>query len=228
MFDLENAINDWMSSLLTIDSMSAESRLEIEEHLRQSIDTLSKGGLTQEESFVIATRRMGAPNALADEFEKVQGTNGLQKRLTWMLFGYLAIQTMSTLIGSTLSASGVALIWIGSSGAIAAVGSCLLAILIWLGFLWSIQRQSSPFSRWFVPEQGSISTLLFLAGITLIGYGVSLASTVVFARRGTIDQLADFSLWTGLGRWLISGIVFVFIAAILVRANQSPKQVATT
>lgn len=70
-FDLENAVLRWRDLLLQSSSMRAEELEELELHLRDSVGLLQKRGLSEEEAWLIAQRRLGQREALKDEYAKV-------------------------------------------------------------------------------------------------------------------------------------------------------------
>jgi len=70
-FDLEDAIRNWRDSLLRSSRLKAEELEELELHLRDSVGALQKRGLSEEESWIIAQRRLGHRAALKQEFAKV-------------------------------------------------------------------------------------------------------------------------------------------------------------
>ncbi|WKB36064.1 permease prefix domain 1-containing protein [Terrilactibacillus sp. S3-3] len=54
--------------------------LELENHLRDEIEDLTKAGLTQDESFLIGVKRLGNVSAISEEYSKVN-TENLWKQL---------------------------------------------------------------------------------------------------------------------------------------------------
>lgn len=73
MFDLEKSVRTWTDGLRSRGAFRAEDIVELESHLREEIDGLVKAGLSGEESFLVAERRVGRPEALAAEYAKVHG-----------------------------------------------------------------------------------------------------------------------------------------------------------
>jgi hypothetical protein len=57
---------------------------------------LRQRGLSEEESFWLARRRLGSPQPLAEEFIKEDPTRGWRKRLFWVLLAQLMIQLCSS------------------------------------------------------------------------------------------------------------------------------------
>jgi hypothetical protein len=62
----------------------------MESHLRDAVDQLRTAGLTDEEAFLVATRRVGSAQALEAEFAKINGRSVWLDRLLWMLVGVQA------------------------------------------------------------------------------------------------------------------------------------------
>ncbi len=70
-FDLSLAIQQWREKLVQSPHFKAENVAELESHVRDSVVTLQSNGLSSEESFLIATRRVGSVENLEPEFGKV-------------------------------------------------------------------------------------------------------------------------------------------------------------
>lgn len=70
-FDLNEAIRNWHEHLNESSRLSAEELEELELHLRDSVKALQNRGLSQEEAWIIAERRLGRREALKKEFAKV-------------------------------------------------------------------------------------------------------------------------------------------------------------
>ena len=84
-FDLNVAIKSWRENLAQSPAFRSENLNELESHLRDSVAALQAKGLTAEEAFLIAARRIGPPKALEGEFGKVNGT------LMWLERGLLVL-----------------------------------------------------------------------------------------------------------------------------------------
>jgi len=86
-FDLNRQILAWREHLGQSPAFQPENLEELETHLRDSIATLQARGLSAEESYMIATRRVGADGALAAEYGKVNRQEVWLQRILWMLVG---------------------------------------------------------------------------------------------------------------------------------------------
>jgi len=96
-FDLNRAIRDWRWQLNQSPAYRSDNLEELESHLRDSVAALSRQGLSEEEAFLIANRRLGAARALEPEFAKVNGKEVWLNRLLWMLVGVQAWGLISSL-----------------------------------------------------------------------------------------------------------------------------------
>jgi hypothetical protein len=87
-FDLNRAIQSWRENLGQSPAFQHENLNELESHLRDSLATLQSRGLSVEEAFLIATRRIGQDSRLEMEFGKVNNRAIWLDRLFWILIGY--------------------------------------------------------------------------------------------------------------------------------------------
>ena len=86
-FDLNAAIQCWRQSMAASPAFRAENLDEIETHLRDSVRSLEAKGLSVEESYLIASRRLGQPAALDREFRKVNAPYVWRSRALWLWMG---------------------------------------------------------------------------------------------------------------------------------------------
>jgi hypothetical protein len=86
-FDLNTAIERWHDHLRQSPHFRPENLAELESHLRDSVASFRGSPLSEEEAFLVATRRLGGVPALEPEFAKVNGKEVWMIRLLWMLLG---------------------------------------------------------------------------------------------------------------------------------------------
>jgi hypothetical protein len=84
---LEEAIQQWRVRLAQSPALKKENVKELEAHLRDSMARLQSKGLSGEESFLIASRRLGEGERLEREFGKVNASELWLSRVWWMLVG---------------------------------------------------------------------------------------------------------------------------------------------
>ncbi len=70
-FDLNIALRQWLARLGQSPQVKVENLKELESHVRDSVVQLQCKGLSSEESFLVATHRVGNPEKLEPEFAKV-------------------------------------------------------------------------------------------------------------------------------------------------------------
>jgi hypothetical protein len=96
-FNLSGAIEGWRKQLAAQPGLTADNRRELEAHLQDSIATLRRSGLTEEESFLLACRRAGQPQQLAEEFVKADPAVVWRDRLFWLAIGIGVMRAWSGL-----------------------------------------------------------------------------------------------------------------------------------
>lgn len=106
MFNLKDNIENWRNRLEQKEVFQKADLDELESHLVEEMEGLADSALTQEERFLIATRRLGDTEAIANEFAKVNRKAIVLHRLLWMAGGVLAfniLNIISSAIGSLAS-----------------------------------------------------------------------------------------------------------------------------
>lgn len=91
MFDLNRAVKDWRKALKAQPEIIDSDMDELEDHLREEFDTLKSHGLSDEEAFMVASRRLGPPEDLSGEFAIADPERRRHFRLSWMITGALAL-----------------------------------------------------------------------------------------------------------------------------------------
>jgi len=91
MFNLNQAIGSWRASLGARPGIQELDLVELEDHLREQVSELCGVGLSEEEAFLVATRRLGFADDLSGEFEIADPARRRNFRLTWMIAGILAM-----------------------------------------------------------------------------------------------------------------------------------------
>ncbi len=88
---VDKRIQEWRWSLQQRDVFKPEDLDELESHLKDEIGLLQKAGLTEEESFWVAARRVGEGKELVEEYRKINPGMIWKQRIFWMLGGYFLI-----------------------------------------------------------------------------------------------------------------------------------------
>lgn len=88
-FDIAKNVNRWAENLKAQPDITESDRVELKSHLMESIEELRDAGLSDEESFLIATRRMGSSKDLEDEYRQVNYSVIQLRKSTIILAGVL-------------------------------------------------------------------------------------------------------------------------------------------
>jgi len=167
MFDLNQEILKWRNSLAKSETLDESALDELESHLREEIECLASGSLSEEESFWIARRRLGGAGDLPGEFAKINRSAVLRGRLFWMAGGALAYMLA---IQSGAAASKLSVLFASLGGlrgpglGLVAVASELLVLglILYLSYRVHTRICNNPgFSRWASHITGRI--ILFAA-----------------------------------------------------------------
>lgn len=156
-FDLNRAIQQWRENLSQSPAFQRENLAELESHLRDSIATLQARELSAEESFLIATKRMGGGPKLGVEFSRINGKSIWLDRMLWMLIGVqcwgLVHGVADTLLNGTVFL-GLTGYDFSAHGRVIPATLFLLANLLGLtlslaGCWWVFSRHGSSLGSWF-------------------------------------------------------------------------------
>lgn len=142
MFQLDARIEDWTNGLRQRVTLHNDDIEELEQHVRDSIAQSMTRGLTGEDSFWVATGRVGEAGLLAHEFDKVNGGLAWAQRLFWMPGGYLlfevcrlmiqAVGSLGLTFAAALGGNGIVMGWVAAG--LTCMGWCVvLRFLYWSG-----------------------------------------------------------------------------------------------
>ncbi len=73
MSELDSRVRAWTDRLRSRRAFREEDIVELETHLREEVERLGATGLSEEEAFLVAERRIGDPDKLAREYAKSGG-----------------------------------------------------------------------------------------------------------------------------------------------------------
>jgi hypothetical protein len=105
-FDLNQNMRQWRDSLAQSAALRTEDLDELEQHLRDSMAQLRARQLSEEESFLVAARRLGGGEVLTREFAKANPSRVWQSRLCWMIAGIFLFQLILHFPGSLITTTG--------------------------------------------------------------------------------------------------------------------------
>ncbi len=98
-FELNQAIEIWRQSLANRSGPAMGDIVEMETHLHEEHTALMQTGLSEEEAFVIASKRLGPPVPLAEEFAKAVPERIWRERLFWIAAVLLLLNLLEEVMG---------------------------------------------------------------------------------------------------------------------------------
>lgn len=209
-FDLNRAIQAWRKGLAQSPAFHGENLDELESHLHDSLTSLQASGLSIEESFLIATRRIGESGSLSREFGKVNEGNVWSHRILWMLIGIQAWSLISTVAGS-IALNSLFFGWRSAGYSGEDLGMVLpitlfsliqmLALAAGVGIAWwLIIRKGQSLGGWFGPllqrRSSFVACCIGLCVLSFLAYASSVGLQVlVFQSIGpsTAGKIAMYS-----------------------------------
>ena len=219
MFDLENSIVDWRDSLRCNDAMMPESVTELEEHLRESIDSLRGSELNDQELFVIATMRLGTADALTGEYGKVNEGLVWRKRLAWMTGGYLGGVIIGALIGGIASLVSAATAFVGFPGAASGVVAVVVAAACWGGLIYYLMSRQH---RWRT-SWNPIALVCILILAMLVGHAMNIGGQLIQNNFISASQFGVAMMWRAYGSFGIYIAVFIACLSMIFRPREKPR-----
>ncbi len=135
MSQLDRRLQAWSESIQGVGTLTDGDIEELESHIRDSVDHLTRVGLSDDEAMLVALRRIGDPTVLAVEYRKVNPGLAWARRWYWMTAGFLtftlalgAIRLLSH-VGAWLGlGTGSADIWFLGAG-LAGLGALCLSMM---------------------------------------------------------------------------------------------------
>lgn len=216
--------------------MCSEEFDELESHLRDSIEQLRARGLTEEEGFLIALRRVGSDELITTEFAKANPSRIWRGRLCWMLMGIFLFQVLGSLPNTSASVlwrmapETINGHWLGLLLVTARWTSLVAPLGI---FLWLTARRPKFVARWTQlascrPVITSM-TLIVIAVTTVVT--PSLLTMLLIQRVGvtagiqTAGRIQTMTWWQTIGYTFLE-MVLLPIALVLLARNTHAKQLA--
>jgi len=200
MYELEQEIQAWKNGVSRLESMRSHNVEELEQHLRDSIAELQSAGLRENEAFLIATTRVGEPEALGQEFGKVNGGHVWAQRMFWMLSGFLFFEIVQFAISAMASLAQLLATFVGGDGAAigaASVGMtllCWLALAVWLRHGATHRSDNYSLTRVLLTYRGKaicggVAAILLVATLAKFGSQISLYKITAIEEIGVAAMI---------------------------------------
>jgi fucose 4-O-acetylase-like acetyltransferase len=227
MFDLNAQLGDWKQNFDDVEAIRGSDVKELEQHVRDAVAELAAKGLTQEEAFLIATRRVGDPRPLAVEFKKVNGNHVWAHRAFWMIVGFLALRILSIAVGAT-SSVGQLIAGLAGGGTITLTAtSVCVTTACWLAIVFGLVRssrdsQGGPLARLVRTRRWQLIGLAAI--VPVIAYITGLASTIWLSMFMPPEEMNPIWVYNRYGEVLASSAVFVLLFATAERMRRTTAE----
>lgn len=231
-FDLNLTIQRWRENLAQSPAFQSENLNELESHLRDSVATLQTRGLSAEEAFMVATRRVGHNHALEAEFGKVNRRTVWLDRILWMLIGIQVWGFVAGVVGSAIrGAVSFALIGYDFTTYGRAIPAALSVFATLLGFAasmavcwWLIYRRGSSHGEWaaILLQRPRLRhwTLIVVCGLSLLSLVMSSGMTVLllkFTDMNKFGEIARSQQYSWIAGYLVQTTTFIILTVLLAR-----------
>jgi magnesium-transporting ATPase (P-type) len=211
-FDLNAALENWRKELAAQPQLTPEDRRELEKHLADSMAELRQRGLSEEESFWLARRRIGQPQQLAEEFEKAEPGRVWQERFFWMAVA---------LVGSYLFVTWKDLLatWVNQSAWVEAF--YFIPAIVLIGSIVMVRRNRLPIRSHLPIWKMACGLLVILAATVLTAYfrGRNLPSDNLISAGYDIGLVLS---WLGNAVWPAVVVLIVLFTQIRNRKACKP------
>ncbi len=195
-------------------------------------------GLSTEEAFIVASRRIGTDNKLEKEFGKVNGGAVWVDRILWMLIG-IQLWGLVSCASNFITRTGLAFGWKSPQpgplrnfslsdvvlpvAIYVFVGVATLAAGLTLSW-WLISRKGQQLGRWFGLSLNRRLTFFAacvgLSLVSLVTYALSYSSDLIVAKSLGLEAFAAGSIYFGYAHLIvlpIQTVTMMVATLVLVR-----------
>ena len=220
MFNLNEEIKNWKLQLQKHGTTTGNNLEELEGHLLEEIDNLKEVGLSEKESFLVASHRLGNTENISEEFCKVNKPVILAQRLLWICVGAVLcllsldfVKLLSTLSALITAPHFDSLVL----QAIVSISIVVLinGVLIFCGFYYS---ECIFTSRLF--KAGRIRTLWIFILALLLFSGIKAINTIcgiIFARMFSPTEFGEMGIVSSFTNFIIPFIMMLLLLGLAIK-----------
>ncbi len=179
---LEEQIEQWRSYLRRRQAIEPGDAAELEDHLREQVSALVDSGLSTDEAFLVAVKRMGALDTLSREFAREHSERLWKQLVLSGDAGYGAVDASA--------AYGSRKMWVALALAVAAAVAIKIPALFGIPF--------DPDQTLFYPINISFFTLPFIAAYFAWDRPLSASSRAWVAAAFVLAAIVVNTYWAGL------------------------------
>jgi len=169
MFDLKQSVNDWRHRMLAAGIQTPVPLEELESHLREEIGRLVESGLDEQNAFRAAVQKMGAGQAIQNEFEKA---GGAQRGRLWMLYEvfFLVFALLYPILVGTLAfyVKNGRFSEMTSGQQMSSLGAAATLSFFTLGMRWICGKLPVVYTRRIIKEAILVSMVIWLLALVAL------------------------------------------------------------
>ena len=199
MSHIEDFVESWKLGLSERESVSADELLELEQHLRESVDELVGARLSEQDACLVASSRLGDSAALAREYQKSNGGLVWRRRALWVLVGCVSAELLNGLMRACGAAAALLAAHLDGSGSVIGAMSPIVALAGWTGlfvFLFGLAKNGNG----HLPQlAGRVSPSVLIAGAVcciMVGVLVPLGARAMTASITSVEVFGN-AAWVG-------------------------------
>lgn len=203
MSHLDELVKQWKDDLSHRESLQEDDLCELEQHLRDSVTELLGSGLSEDEAFLVASSRLGSVAALETEYRKVNGGLIWQRRVVWMLVGYVSLDILARLIEGVGSVAALFTAYAGASGTLMGFATILVSLLGWACLFRLMSGLAKNGDGRFIQHAQRMSPFVLVAisiGCILAGTLMPILGQGVVSRLVTVTLLGEAAFASAIGR----------------------------
>ncbi|MES2454257.1 MAG: permease prefix domain 1-containing protein [Bacteroidota bacterium] len=102
-FNLEQSIHDYISVISNRGSITSADATELSAHIFDAAEALSRQGLSEEEAFIIATKRLGTEEVLTEEYSKVNTSVKTNYVWAYLMAGFSLFYALPAIVFSAVA-----------------------------------------------------------------------------------------------------------------------------
>lgn len=232
---MKQAVADWRGEIERGGAVLKDDATELESHLSDEIELLASSGLTDEEAYLIALRRMGSPTSLTHELGKINTKVLWSERSMWMAGGIL-VYIMLDFFTKLAADFGT---WIGASSGLRGqwlVGVALAPKLVipmvagaLLYLVCSMRRTRGAVTRWMACAQVSFILIVGACAIILQQYRFYYLDQTIqtLGVQSWMAMMNRHSYWATIWAVLLPIMLAGIIVALRVRAARQAGRPTT-
>jgi O-antigen/teichoic acid export membrane protein len=234
MFDIDEQMQRWRRELSNAEVCHFSDLEELEIHMRDEMESLGDKGLSNEEAFFVASRRLGDGTNLTHEFAKVNTHTIFLKRLLWVCIGVLASILIPKIAATFTQGIALGALRLGMTQPdLYILIPSLQIITLMLGVLTTIFfiKQYSDYSTsptWRNPFKNKLSFFMVLALVDIGILLMPLVLTIVAARYFSAHDFGKIAMAKMYVNMFSPIIMSLLIIGLAVKLAPSRRKVETS